>query len=33
MPVLIDPRATIQLEGLSQFKNPMNSAVIEPENF
>jgi hypothetical protein len=30
---LVDPRATVWLEGLSQLKNPMTSSGIEPATF
>jgi hypothetical protein len=29
----IDPRATVQLEGLGRLKNPTTSSVIEPATF
>jgi hypothetical protein len=29
----IDSRATVQLEGLGQFKNPVTSLGIEPVTF
>jgi hypothetical protein len=30
---LVDPRAIVQLEGLSQLKNPVTSLGIEPAAF
>jgi hypothetical protein len=33
VPLLVDLRAIVRLEGLGQLKNPMNLSGIEPANF